>query len=341
MKLSVFITTLILFWSVEIRAQESIFDIKNYPLTEVASIVLQPDSEIFLPSDLIFHDDKIVVTDKSNEPTIQVFSQENTSLIQKHSIGSVGKGPGEFIDPWDIFIDQQKGHIYIFDAVNRRIAVLNEEYELNENEYVYLKTDGFYTTLSSNNSSFIGSGITTGCMLEIIDIKGERIDCKGNHPDLGLTSQVSERSVAQRWHSYSVINQNIGKAVFVYRFAKRVAVINLEGNLIKELVDEDLGIPITQVMGGNALPTNIDLRAYISVDANDEYIYALYSGEISTGPSSSFGRFIQKYDWDLNLIEVYKLDHLAINVHVDNQGNVYTIEYEPENNIRLLEINFD
>ncbi|MBO6801575.1 MAG: 6-bladed beta-propeller [Balneola sp.] len=341
MKLSVFITTLFLFWCVEIRAQQSIFDVKNYPFTEVASIVLQPDSEIFLPSDLIFHDDKIVVTDKSNKPTIQVFSQENTLLKQKHSLGSVGKGPGEFIDPWDIFIDQQEGYIYIFDAVNRRIAVLNEEYELNENEYVYLKTDGFYTTLNRYKSSFIGSGITTGCMLEIIDANGERIECRGNHPDLGLKSEVSERSVAQRWHSYSVINQHIGKAVFFYRFAKRVAVIDLEGNLINELVDEDLGIPITQVMGGNALPTNIDLRAYISVDANDENIYALYSGEISTGPSSSLGRYIQKFDWDLNLIEVYKLDHLAINVHVDNQGNVYTIEYEPENNIRLLEINLD
>ena len=327
--------------NIEINAQESIFNIKDYQLTEVASIVLQPDSEIFLPSDLIFHDDKIVVTDKSNEPTIQVFSHENTSLKQKHSIGSVGKGPGEFIDPWDIFIDQQEGYIYIFDAVNRRIAVLNEKYELNENDYVYLKTDGFYTTLSIYNSSFIGSGITTGCMLEIIDIKGERIDCRGNHPDLGLKSEVSKRSVAQRWHSYSIINQHIGKAAFFYRFAKRVAVIDLEGNLIKELVDEDLGIPITQVMGGNALPTNIDLRAYISVDANDEYIYALYSGEISTGPSSSLGRYIQKFDWNLNLIEVYKLDHLAINVHVDNQGNVYTIEYEPENNIRILEINLD
>lgn len=112
--------------------------------------------------------------------------------------------------------------------------------------------------------------------------------------------------------------------------------MSLEGDVVTESIGEEYNVPITQALNGRALPTDVDLRAYISVDSDRNNIYALYSGEWSTGPSSSLGRYIHIFDWDLNLKKVYKLDHLAINVHVDENGNLYTIEYEPENSIRII-----
>jgi len=325
------------FLKTNINGQDKIFDFTEYTVKEINSDKVKTDSEFYIVSDLLFNKDEIIITDKSNEPTIQIFTVENAlSLKILKYFGSAGQGPGEFIDTWDIFRDETGELIYIFDAVNRRIAVLNNDYEIILNDYIYVKSDGFYTTVNKIDNYFIGSGVTSGCVLEIFDRNGEITECRGTHPDLGLNSEVSVRSVAQRWHSYTVMHPAKDKIAIFYRFANRARIVNLNGETIKELVDSDFGVPITQAMNGNALPTNIDLRAYISVDANDEFIYALYSGEISTGPSSSLGRFVQKYDWDLNLIDVYKLDHLAINIHVDKNNNLYTLEYEPENNIRLL-----
>lgn len=329
----------VVFFAVTVNGQVSIYSYEDVAINQITSNVVEIDAEFFRISDLLFVNNKVLVIDKSNEPTVQIFKVVNdTTFRQVRSFGSKGRGPTEFIDPWEIFRSEKHNELYIFDAVNRRMAVLDENYELLVNDYINVKTDGFYTTMHRFDHHFIGTGITTGCMLEIFDANGERTECRGKQPDLGLKSKVSDRTVAQRWHSYSVISQSKNKAILFYRHAHRVRSIDLKGNLQSELIDKDFGTPITEAVNGNAIPAHVDFRAYISATSNDQFIYALYSGEISTSPFSYLGGYIHKFDWELNLIDIYKLDHLAINIHIDAEGNVYTIEYDPENNVRLLNI---
>lgn len=327
--------------SANIYAQKiDIYNYKNIEVKESISKVVENNGEFYNASDILFFRNLVIVSDKSNEPTFQVFKKVKADeFVLQKEIGNKGRGPGEFADVWDIFTNSIESQIYAFDAINRRIAVFDEDLRLKENEYINISSSGFYTSFFHLDNLFYATGIAIGCLVEVIDINGQTINCLGTQPSLELKSDFNERTGSQRWHSYSVRNKENGNIALFYRHANRVTLIDKDGNILKELVNDYYGIPSTQVINGNALPTNADMRAYISATSDEENIYALYSGKISDGPTSSLGTYIHVFDWSLNLKEVYKLDHLSINLIMDiEENNLYSIEYEPNNSIRLISL---
>ena len=181
----------VVYFAVTVNGQVSIYSFEDVAINQITSNVVEIDAEFFRINDLLFVNNKVLVIDKSNEPTVQIFKVVNdTTFRQKRSFGSKGRGPMEFIDPWEIFRSEKHNELYIFDAVNRRMAVLDENYELLVNDYIYVKTDGFYTTMHRFDHHFIGTGITTGCMLEIFDSTAYLIP----HPRSNVDPQILEVS---------------------------------------------------------------------------------------------------------------------------------------------------
>ena len=340
MKFTITLLVVIFIYSTLLNGQGKIYGLEGVDIQEIESTIIEVDKEFYQASDLLFIDGKAIVTDKSNEPTVQVFSINSVNDFRfLTSFGKSGRGPGDFIDPWEIFTDtKNESRFYIFDAINRRIAVYTKEFELLDNNYISIKGAGFFTSIFRKDDVFYAAGITPECQLLIFDKKGDQIDCVGEQPSLNLKTKVSMPSEAQRWHSYAVMNPNENKVALFYRHAIRASLIKTDGTKINEIIDDNFGVPFTEVIDGNALPTNADMRAFISATSNKNFIYALYSGRISNGPSSSLGIYVLKYDWNLNLINVYKLDHSSINIHVDERDNLYSIEYEPDSKIRLLSL---
>tara|TARA_R110001599_G_scaffold84130_2_gene226609 strand:- start:4939 stop:5964 length:1026 start_codon:yes stop_codon:yes gene_type:complete len=338
MKSFIALLFLIFYCNTIVNAQSKVFGLDGVDIQTIESETVDIDKEFYQANDMLFLDEKVVITDKSNEPAVLVFSKNSAKKFRYvTSYGKPGRGPGDFEDPWEVFKNPNNdSRYYVYDAINRRIAVYTKDSELLENSYISVKGVNFFTSIFKKDDAFYAAGITPECQVLVFDSDGEKLDCLGDQPSLNLTTKVSIASEAQRWHSYAAMNQVENKVALFYRHAIRARLIETDGTKLNEIVDEKFGVPFTEVINGNAAPTNADMRAFISVTSNNEYIYALYSGRISNGPSSSLGIYVMKYDWDLNLLDVYKLDHSSINIHVDEDGNLYSIEYEPESKIRLL-----
>ena len=327
--------------SCNINAQKiELYNYKNLYFIKTTSKIVETNTNFTQLSDLYFFDQFVVTSDKSNSPTLQLLKRIKSDKFKYiKGTGENGRGPGEFADVWEIFGNYDNSKIFLFDAINRRIASYNSKLEVNYNDYIYIKSSGYFTSIFQDNELFYASGLAIGCQIEVINNQGETIRCLGKEPDLQLNSKYNIRSSSQRWHSYVVRNTKTGNYAIFYRHAIRASLLDKNGELIKELINKYYGIPSTQIINGNALPTNSDMRAYISATSNNEYIYALFSGNISESPTSSLGSYIHIFDWNLNLIKILELDHLSINLILDPKTNkLYSIEWEPESNIRLIDL---
>ncbi|WP_018128521.1 BF3164 family lipoprotein [Balneola vulgaris] len=340
-KYNLFATAFLIFAAVNtaLHAQSKVYGINENTIQNSTSEIIESDIEFYQANDLLILNGKVIVTDRLNTPIVHVFTFENqTQLKQINSFGNKGRGPGDFEDPWVMFSNDDSSMLYVYDAVNKRIATYSNEFELLENDYIILEGLNFFTNIFTNNNVFYGAGITPGCQLLVFDIDGKKVDCIGKHPDLNLNTEVSIITEAQRWHSYAVINFKENRIALFYRHAIRAALIDFGGSILKEEIDSHFGVPLTEVNNGNAYPADADMRAFIAATSNDDFIYALYSGEVSNGPSSSLGKYVIKYDWNLNKIATYKLDHSSISIYLDDNNMLYSIEFEPESRIRLLKL---
>jgi len=310
-------------------------------IQKINSTPVEIGTTLFQPNSLKIIDEVLILTDASNQPSVKVFQiQEKDSLTHLHDIGKEGRGPGEYQNPWNIVDGNNEIMFYIYDSGIRRLIPYNKSFELLSNDIIQFKSQGAYTKLFNNENKFFASGVTLQCQFEIFDMSGDRINCIGEHPDLNLpnSSSVNPISVASRWHSYAAYNESEEKIVLFYRYATRGSLIKFDGSPIKSIKDLQSGVPETKIVQGNLTGGNNDLRAYISVTSDSDYIYALYSGKFFRNASSSLGTFIHKFDWNLNLINVYEIDHSSIHIENVNKNELYSIKYEPEPEIRFISL---
>ena len=94
-----------------------------------------------------------------------------------------------------------------------------------------------------------------------------------------------------------------------------------DGNISKRIQGVDNSEPNMEIR--NEWPFNVGNVSYVSVDSDENYIYGLYSG-LSWDDHGFSGNIFHKFDWNLNLIDAYKLDQRFNQITVDGNGNLYT-----------------
>lgn len=68
---------------------------------------------------IIFNNERIYVLDSYNSIGLYVYNMEGNLLFD---IAKYGRGPGEFMGPYDFAIDEEEGQIIIFDARGRKLC---------------------------------------------------------------------------------------------------------------------------------------------------------------------------------------------------------------------------
>jgi len=304
---------------------------------ELKSGIIDVDVDIYDPRSLEISDNFLIVTDASNLPSVHVFTIAKPGILEyKIGFGNEGRGPAEFVGAWDII--KSPDYIYIYDAGTRRLLPYDMEFNHNPRGIVNLRTEGLPINLHFLNDKFYVTGITIDGRVEIINRSGETIDKLYEHHDLELRERINSRALASMWHSYSTLSPDGGRIALFARNAAHAELLTIDGEQLSIIKDSDKGLPITQVVGQTVADGPGAIRGYISVTSDNKYIYALYSGYKVGESNSPYGGYIHKFDWDLNLIDIFELDHKALSILRDNDKGIYTIQHYPDVLIRYIEL---
>lgn len=72
----------VVFFAVTVNGQVSIYSYEDVAINQITSNVVEIDAEFFRISDLLFVNNKVLVIDKSNEPTVQIFKVVNDTTFR-------------------------------------------------------------------------------------------------------------------------------------------------------------------------------------------------------------------------------------------------------------------
>ena len=75
---------------------------------------------------------------------------------------------------------------------------------------------------------------------------------------------------------------------------------------------------------------NKGVEGFISVDVTDEFVFALYSGDMfNMDEVATYGKFVYQFDLKGNLINTYELDRKVLDIHIDG-NELRSIVHNPE-----------
>lgn len=308
-------------------SEVSVFDKElNYIPVEVKRSFLFP--EIFNPRTIQYIDDKLYVTESQNpDVSFHVLNADpdTHSLIYEEGLGRRGEGPGEFLEINDIVATDSL--IYIYDGNQLKMVSYDPASgELASYEDIHLRTTGRPTTIYSfAEDHFIGVGLFFGSRYIIMDANGETVSEHGNL--IEFNSDFSRRDIALGWLSFGTVHP---QEPYVYLFSMNADFIEKydgDGNLIKRIQGVENPEPNMELR--DEWPFHVGTVSYLSVVSDENYIYGLYSGFSREG-DGLYGNIIHKFDWDLNLVDAYKLDQRINQMSVDGKGNLYAFEETDE-----------
>ena len=280
--------------------------------------------EIFNPgwSGLRVINNKFYIPEVSNDETafhVLNIVDEYGSLVYEQGLGRRGQGPGEFLEINDIVATDSL--IYIYDGNQLKMVSYDPlSGELATQDDILIRTSGRPSNIySSLENQFVGLGLFRESRFMIMDSNGETISQHGEL--IEFNSDFSTRDIAFSWRSIGTVHPYES---YVYLFSVNADFIEKydhDGRLITRVQSEDNPLPNMEIV--DDWPFNTGSISYVSVDSDENYIYGLYSG-LSWEDYRLTGNIIHKFDWDLNLVDAYKLDQRYNTITVDGNGNLYT-----------------
>ena len=234
------------------------------------------------------HDDLIIILDRRYARSLYVFDK-NGRFIRK--IGSVGNGPGEYVEVTDFTIDKENNTIYLFDTMMGRI----NKYDFATGRFI--NVINLNPSIESRRIAYIGGKIYTdvyyskhaddNCLLRVIDeSSGEEelfLNVMEYHKGISNTNNTAQIQVF-----FLLENGNIA---FFQQFMNQIVEIskngistlvnfkgnNISTNLIKKAIEND---PASYYDNIELLNTRIFLQLADIIE-HEEYLHFSYCQYLS------------------------------------------------------------
>lgn len=308
-------------------------------LQNLESSVLLDDQVIF-PLKTVREGGKLYVTDRSNKPSVWIFRiDEANDLHLFKELGREGRGGGEFLAPDQIFPQNNGSGIFVYDTGGRKLVRINNQFEIESNEYSF-RTSGMPTNIYSiSEDLFLITGILPESKFEIYekrDFELTRSESFGELTSLG--DQFGKLHLAAAWRSQSVYHSGMDRLALFSSYAERIELYGLDGELLRTVSSDEHDVPRVSYVGSEFVFQDDAIVSYVSAASDDNYIYALYSGNNREDEGAGNGSILHIFDWDLNFIEGFQLDHFSVSISADD-GKIYSTQNHPEAAIRLIELN--
>jgi hypothetical protein len=260
--------------------------------------------------EMIALDSILIVKNQNNSEMFMAYSLPEFKFIK--SFGKFGRGPGEFQFPNLVKDESGEFICFIYEKANNKLYSLSKDLEIKELAIEFQKGEKIFSDkqlygISSNEYLFVES-IKMGKAIF-------RIDSKIDSTNISQLKNLAFSDKHKNWAAYIGnfgANGKIKRAVFAYKYFKRLIFYDLENKTSKVVFFDDPA----KTKRGNSLsmmdPSNI--THYWGMSSQNKYVYILYSGrspiEVSKELNKSSGYiYLEKFDWNGNPIAKYKLDH--------------------------------
>lgn len=294
--------------------------------TPVETVQIFTFEQIFQPRKMRMIGDLLFVADFQNNPAFHVLQiNEGGELTYLHGEGSKGRGPGEFQLVED-FIETGSG-IQIYDGGLLKLVEYDHSGMAVQTDDMHLKIKDRPITMNAlPDGNYVAAGILFNDRFHIYDQQGE---LKGQYgKQLAFDEEFIPRHLGISWYSFSITHP---EQYLVYLFSLNADFIekyDSDGTLLKRVQGTEFPVPKKRIEVSNGTPWPVDnggKYAYMWADRNDQFIYALYSGIIAAETEHPRGNKVHKFDWDLNLVGAYELDHYPAMITPDGSGGLYSL----------------
>ena len=255
--------------------------------------------------EMIALDSILIVKNLNNQDMLMVFSLPDFTFLK--SLGRFGRGPGEFQFPSLVKDESGESICFIYERTNNNLYSLTKDLEIIELPVNLEKGDFNDKQLHgiSSNQFFYVESIKMGKAIFGMDSEKDTLNTT-------LLKNLAFSDKHKNWAAYIGdfgVNGKKNRAVFAYKYFKRLIFLDLENGTSKTVFFD---VP-AETKKGDAVsmldPSNI--THYWGMSSNDKYVYVLYSGRTPIDVSKELKKYIyvEKFDWDGNPINKYKLDN--------------------------------
>lgn len=290
--------------------------------------------------EFVLNHNYLAITDIDNQPSLHIVEFSGIDNYEYVTgLGREGRGPSEYLSPNVIIDATDENAFYVHDANGMKLVKYSSELTPLAKEEQIIRPNGLPITMHIFNDQFIVNGITVGGKFELLDNEGNSIRVVGDPISLG--SELPSSALAQVWHSYSAFSPNEEKIAIFSRAADRAELFDLStGDKVSEFVDSRFPVPDVRIENVDGTPRMLPGRnaknAFSWATSNSNYLYALYSGEPDDSETSNYGKYIFVFDWNLNLLETYELDHHSFTILANEEGDIFSIQHNPVPAIRYI-----
>lgn len=319
----------------------------NYVPATLARTSIFTDAEFITAArKVMVQDDYIVIGDSRGDTLIRVFDTNGRHL---GSLGANGQGPGEFMTVWWM-VDGRTANpgIWFFDIGNQRLTHHNfSEYPKHIDQInpfsIRLIHDGPITNIAwLDDDDFLGIGRLSEGRFAYFDMDGEVVRVTGTLPNFRSEAPMKVRQ--QAYVGYTLRHPSDSLLVEVTRFADRLTIYDFDGNVLHHARTSNPYEPEDEmrILMREKPPQGKDFTpryAFLDVTANEEVIYALYSGRADGTPRSNYGNLVFAFDWAGNFLKSYQLDEDVFSITLTPSGkSLFAVRHNPSPAILQIDL---
>lgn len=283
--------------------------------------------EIVTPRKMRVINNHLLISDARNSPSFHVMDiHDDGTLTYNRGLGREGRGPGEFGMVED-FIDADS-LIYVYDSRQLKVVVYDYNFNLKrDREITFESIDRPLGIFPASGGRFLSAGLFLGGeRFQLIGPDGTLI---GTYGELPPFDDYSPRNLALAWYSAPTAFHN-GEYIYLFSsYSHHIEKYALNGSLIQRVTGSDFPRPKLKLEQTEAGPWPVDdggIYSYLWADTDEEFIYALYSGEYRSRLDGFEADKIHVLDSNLNLVSAYLLDHSPFTISVADTNILYTVE---------------
>lgn len=300
--------------------------------------VLEFDSLIMRPSDLVVFDSLLLLVDYYDERFIQIYNLHTKQKVASRI--SSGQGPNDMIQP--VFVKNDGDCLQLYDMATSYLFSYDLATFIEEDSPKYQQKIKLGKTLigsvESLKDKIYGYSYSSESQLFVFDEKsGKEIGNMVKFPKSNIDYSDTEKIDA--YYMGAVSNKKDRLAV-CYSMTDLIDWYDLNGNLLKRIHGpEQFFSYFKEYRDGNVVGSSMDRDrnrdAYFSPHCVDNRLFVLYDGEHVNAPGhDSLCEYLFSFTWDGAPDMIYELEDPIFTYTVDtNRKKIYGISNKPEYHI--------